>query len=168
MHHLGEDTRTVYIPTDDVGNYVPMVDFEGNNGRKDHVSMSDHYRGDYIPDFAVPAEVECHYTDDDGKRCDRVLIEWRFGPRSLLGEPSAYSNGCEVFRLTIDDDLRATSGLNRALHIIGKCEGVLYFGMLFRVLVVVLGERLAYIEVLGLQRFNNAGQTLGYCGAISS
>jgi hypothetical protein len=47
-------------------NYVHMVDFEGNNGHGDHVSTTDHYHGDHIPDFAVPAEAEWHYIDDDG------------------------------------------------------------------------------------------------------
>jgi hypothetical protein len=87
-HHLDEDTRVVHIPTDDLENDVPMVDFEGDNWRGDHVSTTDHYHGDYILAFAVPAEVECHFGD--GKRYDRVLIEWCCGPhrpaRTTLAE----------------------------------------------------------------------------------
>jgi hypothetical protein len=164
VHHLNEDTLAVYFPTDDLGNYVPMVEFGDNNGRGDHVSMTDHYHGDYIADSAVPAEIECHYIDDDGKRYDRVLIEWCCGPRNLLGEPSACSNGCKVIRLTVDDDLRTATGLNRALRIIGKWPK----GVLCRVLVGVLGNRLTCVEVLGWGRLNNTGRTLDYRGAISS
>jgi hypothetical protein len=51
-----------------------VVDLEGNNEHGDYVSATNHYHGDSIPGFAVPAEVECHYVGDDGKRSDRVLI----------------------------------------------------------------------------------------------
>jgi hypothetical protein len=52
---------------------------------------------------------------------DRVIIEWCCGNNSLLGQPSKYSPGCKVVRLTIDDDLRATDGLEKALEIVKRC-----------------------------------------------
>jgi hypothetical protein len=39
----------------------------------------------------------------------------------MLGQPSKYSSGCKVVRLTIDDDLRTIEGLEKALEIVKRC-----------------------------------------------
>jgi hypothetical protein len=120
LHHPNDDNHVVYIPTDNLVNYFLAEDFDDNNECGDQVSVTNHHHGDHIPDYTVHTEVECHYVDDDGKTYDRVLIEWCCGPHSLLGQPSAYSNGCKVVRLTIDDDFRTTQGLASALRMIRK------------------------------------------------
>jgi hypothetical protein len=52
---------------------------------------------------------------------DRVIIEWCCGRDSMLGESSKRSSGCEVVRLTIDDDLRTSEGLQKAIQILQDC-----------------------------------------------
>jgi hypothetical protein len=52
---------------------------------------------------------------------DRVIIEWCCGHDSMLGRPSARSDGCKVIRFTIDDDLRTMEGLQKALRIVQDC-----------------------------------------------
>jgi hypothetical protein len=50
---------------------------------------------------------------------DRLIIEWCCG-HSLLGLTSKYSDGCEVIRFAIDDDLRVLAGLQKALRVINQ------------------------------------------------
>jgi hypothetical protein len=52
---------------------------------------------------------------------DRVIIEWCCGRDSMLGKSSKRSGGCKVVRLTIDDDLRASEGLQKAIQVLQNC-----------------------------------------------
>jgi hypothetical protein len=86
---------------------------------------------------------------------DRVIIEWCCGHDSMLGESSKRSSGCEVVRLTIDDDLRASEALQKAIQIFQDCprgQTLLWSSMPcaggspWQTLNVAMGEGLGEIE----------------------
>jgi hypothetical protein len=52
---------------------------------------------------------------------DRVIIEWCCEHDSMMGKSSKHSSGCKVIRLTIDDDLRTSEGLRKAIQIVQNC-----------------------------------------------
>jgi hypothetical protein len=52
---------------------------------------------------------------------DRVTIEWCCGRNSMLGKSSKHSSGGKVVRLTIDDDLRTSEGLQKAIRVLQDC-----------------------------------------------
>jgi hypothetical protein len=77
-----------------------------------------------------------NYNDERSRKVskifhyDRVIIG-RCGHDTMLGRPSTHSDGCEVIRLTIDDDLRTIKGLQKALRIVQECpRDGLYYGVL--------------------------------------
>jgi hypothetical protein len=86
---------------------------------------------------------------------DRVIIEWCCGRNSMFGKSSKHSSGCKVVRLTIDDDLRASEGLQKAIQVFQDCprgRTLLWSSMLcaggspWQTLNVAMGEGLEKIE----------------------
>ena len=46
---------------------------------------------------------------------NRRLVEFCCGRNSRLGRPFPWNDGCDVVRLTLDDDVTTERGLNRAM-----------------------------------------------------
>jgi hypothetical protein len=69
-----------------------------------------------------PAQMnEGHSKSPQLNHYDRVIIEWCCGRKSMLGKSSKHSGGCKVVRLTIDDDLRTSEGLQKAIQVLLNC-----------------------------------------------
>jgi hypothetical protein len=76
---------------------------------------------DCLPCGEQPNGVTRSIDTAEAERADRVIIEWCCAGDSMLGQASTYSKGCQVIRLTIDDDLRTPEGLEVALDIVKRC-----------------------------------------------
>lgn len=56
------------------------------------------------------------------KHPKRMIIEFCCGRNSRLGRPYSWNQGCDVIRLTLDDDVTTTVGLKKALDAIQEAN----------------------------------------------
>ena len=61
--------------------------------------------------------------------CDRTLVEFCCGPDSVLGQPTAHNSGCNIIRLTLEDDVTTPKGHAKAMKAVEGKNCLLWASM---------------------------------------